>query len=700
MSLSGLALDSRAELIVYVIVALFITTTGLFLIKRLDMGNDSLAAILISGYIMLASALFGMGEQSGTILIYIIALIPLMVFTGVSLLTLWGTIMLSSLLFVPLIFWVLLFSVFGLASLVYILVPIVWLYACASFFLLGTLSLVFQYIFFIAIAVFLSIFSIALDFRPLEIDSAERGMLACSVVLFFSLSLWGSIRHSVSYLSVVSVITSSLLLALILTPSFSLSWIVYVVFLIIGFSYPFIARARDITVTPVSLIAYQVFLYLFMIGELCYLGRDTWFTSESPSLITLGLIIFALSVGSLIYSVALIRSATGTTLSTISQASPIDRNTISGMLALPLSLFSLAVAVVFSDNALVVAAVWIIESTILAYFSHRTKSVHILIGAIVLLAIGLMRTIPFFDTIMPRDWLALIPLSIIGIALFSAVRWIPSRREIVAGNVYDILHVIGIMMVWYAYMNIIPHSLTGWSLLGMSVFLCIATWFYARIESTVILVWTLILTISYFLYHTARVGSLDISVWPLLLQLIALSLALGSAYFSMRRNPLSTVAFAIAACMTLLITSLYVDRITNNVFAVTIYLTLVATVFLYIGIHRDRAYLRTIGLYIGTIVLAKILFYDLWAGVDNLIVRVIALMVAGWLMITLSQLYGRRVSRTWSEEFSIENFWISKSAEIPTDIQKNTIAPDAENDAIPFTETVSEVIKNIDISHI
>lgn len=88
MGLSGLALDSRAELIVYVIVALLITTTGLLLIKRLDIENDSLSAILISGYIMLASALFGMGEQSGTILIYIIAIIPLMVFTGVSLLTL------------------------------------------------------------------------------------------------------------------------------------------------------------------------------------------------------------------------------------------------------------------------------------------------------------------------------------------------------------------------------------------------------------------------------------------------------------------------------------------------------------------------------------------------------------------------------------------------------------------------------------
>ncbi len=83
---------------------------------------------------------------------------------------------------------------------------------------------------------------------------------------------------------------------------------------------------------------------------------------------------------------------------------------------------------------------------------------------------------------------------------------------------------------------------------------------------------------------------------------------------------------------------------------------MVATIFLLYGINANRSPYRTIGLYIGVVILIKILFYDLWAGVDNLIIRVLALMISGAVMIGLSQLYGRQVSRSWSEEFSLENF--------------------------------------------
>jgi hypothetical protein len=82
----------------------------------------------------------------------------------------------------------------------------------------------------------------------------------------------------------------------------------YILFLIIGFLFPFIAKTFNTVISATSLIAYQVVLNLFMIGELCFLGRDMWFTSSSSSLITLGIIIFGLSVGSLIYSFLLMRS--------------------------------------------------------------------------------------------------------------------------------------------------------------------------------------------------------------------------------------------------------------------------------------------------------------------------------------------------------------------------------------------------------
>ncbi len=90
-----------------------------------------------------------------------------------------------------------------------------------------------------------------------------------------------------------------------------------------------------------------------------------------------------------------------------------------------------------------------------------------------------------------------------------------------------------------------------------------------------------------------------------------------------------TWVFALASVLALIITSLYVNDITHNVFAVTIYLTLISAGLIFVGIEKDRSHLRTAGLYIGTFVLIKILFYDLWYGFDNLIIRVLALMISG-----------------------------------------------------------------------
>jgi hypothetical protein len=152
--------------------------------------------------------------------------------------------------------------------------------------------------------------------------------------------------------------------------------------------------------------------------------------------------------------------------------------------------------------------------------------------------------------------------------------------------------------------------------------------------------------------------------------------------------------------MTLIITSLYVNNITHNVFAVTIYLTIIATIFILMGIHRDRPYLRTVGLYIGTVVLLKILFYDLWIGMDNLIIRVLALMISWGVMIGLSQLYGRSVKRSWTEEFSFENFWISSPNR---DTSNHQTISEKSNDAtedMPFSEGIAQDLKKVDISDI
>lgn len=78
----------------------------------------------------------------------------------------------------------------------------------------------------------------------------------------------------------------------------------------------------------------------------------------------------------------------------------------------------------------------------------------------------------------------------------------------------------------------------------------------------------------------------------------------------------------------LIVTSMYVDHFLGT-FAVSIYLTIIASILIIRGIVLSLTDFRTIGLYIGTFALLKILGYDIWQGEYGTIVRVLALMIAG-----------------------------------------------------------------------
>jgi hypothetical protein len=108
------------------------------------------------------------------------------------------------------------------------------------------------------------------------------------------------------------------------------------------------------------------------------------------------------------------------------------------------------------------------------------------------------------------------------------------------------------------------------------------------------------------------------------------------------------------------------------------------------GISTDHTLLRTVGLYIGTFALVKILFYDLWQDDLGAITRVVALMISGGVMMYLSQLYGKYVSRSWQEEFSLANIVGST----PDKKNTNTDTPDIN----PFTGDLARDLDMIDVN--
>ena len=77
--------------------------------------------------------------------------------------------------------------------------------------------------------------------------------------------------------------------------------------------------------------------------------------------------------------------------------------------------------------------------------------------------------------------------------------------------------------------------------------------------------------------------------------------------------------------------------------------------FLSYGIQKNIIKLRTLGLYILSLTTIKILAYDIWSGLDDAIMRVIALMLVGGVMIGVSILYSRKYDGDLKGEFDFDN---------------------------------------------
>lgn len=126
-----------------------------------------------------------------------------------------------------------------------------------------------------------------------------------------------------------------------------------------------------------------------------------------------------------------------------------------------------------------------------------------------------------------------------------------------------------------------------------------------------------------------------------------------------QHSEFSSIHLGITLLGSLIISSWYVNEFFGT-FAVSLYLTVIASILIIRGIVGNQPILRTIGLYIGIFILIKIFGSDIWYGSNTMITRVIALMGAGGVMIYLSQLYGKYVSRSWVEELSMGNIFPSE----------------------------------------
>ncbi len=89
--------------------------------------------------------------------------------------------------------------------------------------------------------------------------------------------------------------------------------------------------------------------------------------------------------------------------------------------SLGLSLFSLAIAFVFSKHPEVISIVWLLEANILFFFAKKILSSKIFFGALVLLIIGVLRIIPFLTMSVSGDYGVLVAFGLIALSLLGNV---------------------------------------------------------------------------------------------------------------------------------------------------------------------------------------------------------------------------------------------------------------------------------------
>lgn len=379
-----------------------------------------------------------------------------------------------------------------------------------------------------------------------------------------------------------------------------------------------------------------------------------------------------------------------------------NKNMLLVLFALPLSLFTFSFAFLFQDVPGVMSLAWVIESAILYLIAIRMNDTRIFTAAHLVLAIGIIKEVTLIDIMQARDWsmFGILVLMLVSImASLMILRWEKQYRRIP----YDILHIFSILSIGYGIRIIIPSTAHGWSLLGIAFLIFIINYFYSQFGKKIHQIFAIFLFGFLCLGFIDRFNSLELTVPYLFVQYSALVLILLIGYSWYRANTvMGSINLGISMIGFLWISSLYIDKF-YGIFAVSIYLTLIASFLIIRGIINDSPRLRTLGLYIGLFVLVKILFYDIWNGDGNTITRVIALMIAGWLMIYLSQLYGKYVSRGWSEELSVFNiigksFLSSEESDSSHEKSNSSTNNQYVDEQNPFIGELDTELKNVSVS--
>lgn len=670
--------------------------------------NDRLWRYFISMYVIFVILLINSMHfilNSWFVLLFNCLFLLWMIFSSIFLIANWIFKSIKGILFAPLIIILWLLFTWNL----YFALPVFSLFAIIYFVIFAILwwvfSVFFSYIYFVVLSIFLILWSVHFRLMSVEFTFMTGCSIAAMSILFQFISYFFSRKKSLEYLySIWSIWTIFVLLPIISTDSkseFFIFWILtLIVYFLLNVIIPFFNKNLiESNVRNISLwmIAWIVFiwweLYNFWQIAKFFPWITTWFAFAA-----LAALYFVL--GFAMFNVL------GLWQKNASKEN--SKDVIYSYLWTALSLFSIAVLIVFSDKAAIVAAIWLFEATILYYFYSLKNDIKVYIWACLLFAIWIWKYLLYTFSMTNGDFAQLIPVSFIWASLILNLKFLKNNEK-QERMVHDIFHVIAMLILCVWVSNIVPHTGKWFSFFAISIIISIIIFIYNLFTSIFLAYILLFLSSIFYFIHATQVWDIfafleynKIASYKIFqyVMLPILWIWVSSTYFiSWKLNLIKTKFLIAFVVYSFVITSYFVYNLSNNnVFALTIYWALWAFAYLYNWINSDKWKYRTIGLYILTLVLFKILFYDIWYWINDTVFRVVALMFVWALMMYISTLYSKRYPWNLLKEFNIWSFWISwnnnSNVELNTEKHEEKIKSDDK------VFVVNQKIKDIDIKDI
>ncbi len=672
----------------------FILWNLLFLIAPFGWEIEWITKLLSSGFLWFISIISLYKKNPETIVsIFVLnyIFIILLLISGSDISILWGSMSFISYMTSILLFfwiWVWLFTLQAIKSitplLLFPILIVIWLIFSGSVFFIAPaiailvltyliwfqflesfLTPVFKYFFFWILGWFILLSNSYLSFHLVDISFSSFITVVIVSFVFMFTSYYLSRKEKLEFLYSIWTLWWILTLAPLLvvwthdntlSQGFeTLSILSVLIFAIANLALPFVNKTLiEKTSNVKNLVTWSIFGVLFIWFELFrywneyFPGISLWFAFA-----WLAILYFILSY--------LILTQLGIQNIKKEWAS---KNTVLSYLFISISLFSLAVSLVFSWHAEIISTVWLFEATILFYFYSKTKEIKIFSVWIILFMIWIIKLFELQNIVQKWDFIFLIPFTIIFSSLVWNIKFLDFVKDGAQRYIHDIFHILWIWVLWALLLEIIPSTWHGWSILGISSFLLIIWTVYAYFSSKLLKIFFIVaislFTFGHFEDSSRIMNNIDRDeIWYLrILQYISTILIASIIYIWHKFNTeklLANILKIFISLYILAIVSFYIHDIFNTTFAITIFWWLIASGLLLHWISKDTKKLRTIWLYLLTLVLAKIFFYDLWYGLDDAVTRVVAFMVIWVLLIIISTQYSKKYGNNLLGELHYKN---------------------------------------------